>query len=624
MTDDTRENTSRIGALPASPRTRSIMTLGTSLLCLAFAAALLYAAFCAFTWFKFALFDYGIYTNMIWNSSRGRMFVVLTTRSYLKTHLSFSLALLGPLYYVWDHPFLLAIVQWLMLTGGAAGLVLAAIRHKVPGHLTAAITLLYMAYPFTQSVLLCEFHGVAGYLLLLPWLYYCLSFRPNLAWAPLFLILGLREEAFLLIVPILAYFAARHRSRAVWAMLAVSIVYGLLAVLYLFPAVVGRSLLERRADCIPDGSILGIFGTRDVVLSKIKALAWVALPAVFFLRRGWCAVLVFLSAPVLTVLLSSFEKQYALRLHYPAAVMACLGVALLEAAAKGENRQPRPSPAASTILACILLLVTLGAHLYQGYLPLGGKSKIVYRRPNRQGLEAMRAARKLPRDGILMAPDRLMPFCANRADITKWTYLARPERPRDLIFAGLVDVFGRKHRVFRELIASGDFGLKYVDSSYVLLVKGADTSANAEMLAALDAGSHTVRFYTTLRHGGDNVSHSDGTTLRHWKGKGRDGPLTIAHGLAVKLPPGNYEAVFHLRTGNPGANPGVLSIHPHNKHDPLARTDIQPPPGPSAEFQTQRLLFKLEEEMHVEPRVTAGDTELWLDRAEFRQAGSDR
>ena len=622
MTDDTTQRPSRVGVLLASRRTHVTLALASCLLCAGFLLATIYAAFCAFTWFKFALFDYGIYTNMIWNSGRGRLFLVLTTRSYLKTHLSFSLALFGPLFYVWNHPFLLSVVQWCMLAGGVAGLALAGVRNRIEGCLVATIALFYVAYPLTQSVLLCEFHGVAGYLLLIPWLYYCLSFKKALAWVPLLLLLGLREDAFLLVLPILAYFGVRDRSRAAWVMLAVSVAYGLLAVFWLFPAVVGRSLLDRRAGCVPDGSLLQILGPPDVLSSKLKALAWVALPTIFFLRRGWPAVLTFLSAPVLISLGSTFEAQYELKLHYPAAVMACLGTALIESSARSKAKN-LPNRAVTSVLAAgMLLAVTLGAHLCRGYLPLGGKFKTVYARPNRDGLVAIRAARKIPRDGILMAPDRLMPFCANRRAITKWQYLGKPERPRDLIFVGLVDLFGRKKSTFHDLLASGEFGLQHIDSSHVLLVKGADTAANAEMLAALDASDRTVYFHATLRHGGENLRDSDGASVRHWTPSRQRGALTVAYGLPVKMPPGEYEAVFHLKVGTLGTSPGTLSLHALNEPDAIVQTAIAAPPDGSPEIFEQRLRFSLSEKTRVEPRVTAADTELWLYKVDFRQTDS--
>ena len=624
MTDDRTEPGSRIAILLASPGARRVLTIGLAFACAAFVAATLFAAFCAFTWFKFALFDYGIYTNMIWNSGRGRLFLVLTTRSYLKTHLSFSLALLGPLYYIWDHPFLLSVAQWLMLLAGAACAALAGFRRKLAPCLVMSILLLYVAYPLTQSVMLCEFHGVAGYLLLIPWLYYCLSFKRNLSWVPLVLLLGLREDAFLIALPILAYFAVRDRSPAVWTMLAVSVAYGLLAAFYLFPAVVGRSLMDRRAGCLPSGGILRLFGEPAVVLSKVKALAWVALPAALFVRRGWRAVLTFLSAPVLITLLSKFESQYELKLHYPAAMMACLATAFIEAARPTSDDTTTRGAARAVALSALLAIVTLGAHLYRGYLPLGGKFKAVYARPNAQGVATIRAARSVPKEGILMAPDRLMAFCANRPDITKWQYLSRPERPRDLVFIGLVDLFGRRKDRFREMLDSGGYGLRYVGDSHVLLLRNGDTGSNAELISAIDDSDRTVRFHTTLRHGGDNVSGPAGNSLRHWAPGRQRGPLTIAYGLSVKLPPGNYEAAFRFRHGTSGTAPGVLSLHRMNRPDAITQAGISAAPEQTGQFSTQRLRFELTEKTHVEPRVTAGDTELWLDRVAFRRVGSDQ
>ena len=151
----------------------TIIIAALTLLC---SLELLRASFAAYTWGKFTLFDYGVYSNMFWNSGRGDFFRMLLDRSYLKTHLSFTLALLGPLYRLWDHPFLLSLLQWIFLMGGAAVLGLS-LRRRVRGELIAALLFFTIAYPYSQSVLLSEFHGVSLYLLLVPLLYVCLVHR---------------------------------------------------------------------------------------------------------------------------------------------------------------------------------------------------------------------------------------------------------------------------------------------------------------------------------------------------------------------------------------------------------------------------------------------------------------
>ena len=107
---------SRPDALSRGRALHRALTAAAAALCAAAAAALLYSAYCAFSWGKFPLYDYVIYTNMLWNSGHGRLFRMLVDQSYLRVHLSFTLALIGPLFRIWDHPFLPALVQWLALS----------------------------------------------------------------------------------------------------------------------------------------------------------------------------------------------------------------------------------------------------------------------------------------------------------------------------------------------------------------------------------------------------------------------------------------------------------------------------------------------------------------------------
>lgn len=137
-----------------------------TLLILCVALAYLATAFFAFTSFKFTLTDYGRYVNTIWNCAHGHPFRLLTEYSYLNTHLSFTLALLAPAFLLWDHPFSLWVAQWLLTLIGLIIMWRAAVRHRIPGEITAAFLFFYIANPFTQCVLLSEFHGVNLYLLL--------------------------------------------------------------------------------------------------------------------------------------------------------------------------------------------------------------------------------------------------------------------------------------------------------------------------------------------------------------------------------------------------------------------------------------------------------------------------
>jgi len=125
------------------------------------ALSLLFSSFCAFTNYRFALCDpdYVNYVNMLWNSAHGRPFVC-PWGSYLSAHLSFSLLLLAPFFRIWDHPFLLSFLQWLLIVGGSLFVGLSAWRHRLPRHFTLILMLFFVGYHFTQTVQLDEFHGV--------------------------------------------------------------------------------------------------------------------------------------------------------------------------------------------------------------------------------------------------------------------------------------------------------------------------------------------------------------------------------------------------------------------------------------------------------------------------------
>jgi len=92
----------------------------------------------------------------------------------------------------------------------------------------------------------------------------------------------------------------------------------------------------------------------------------------------------------------------------------------------------------------------------------------------------------------------------------------------------------------------------------------------------------------------------------------------IAYGGYVCLPPGSYTARFRFRQGpsqatGPGAGE-LLVVNPATG-TPFAKAPIAPLPHKSN--VVQEVTFHLTEPLTVEPRVTGGDAELWLESATF-------
>ena len=450
----------------------------TAALCASAIVGLLFSSLAAFSWRNFHFLDYGGYTNMIWNCGHGHPFKVLVDHSYLEAHLSFALALLGPAFRVWDHPLLPVVLQWICFVAGGLVLWRTMRRRTISFLLTLSVLCFYAAYPFSQSVMLSEFHGVALVFLLIPWLYHCLCFRPSALWIPLLLLCGLREDAFLAALPLLVYFAVRYRSRMSAVGAGAALAYGLTAMLVLFPLINGVSILEFRAGWLPGAQPHGGSAGTSAFTMRALATLWVLLPALpLFRRRGWIPITAFVALPLGIALFSAFPRQHGLQVHYPAVVMACLTVAIIEAlshasahpAAAAQEPQLAGKWSSGFAFACYLVALTLFAHFHHGFLPGGGRSERVYRSIDPQGKALLAVAQQLPKKGVLLCHERLTPFCANREDLLIWEFFDPDKHTPDIVFLGSAEIVGPRGQQCARWLESGEYRKEYQDKDYLVL-----------------------------------------------------------------------------------------------------------------------------------------------------------
>lgn len=581
---------------------------------------LAYTGFSAFTWNKFTLFDYGVYTNMVWNSGHGRLFACLVDRNYLATHLSFTLALLGPFFRLWDHPFLLWMLQWAFLAGGTALLARTAFRLGVAAPLALSIAVFYAGYHFTQQTLLSEFHGVSLLFLLIPWLYHCLKFNRRMVWLPWLLVLGLREDAALVILPLLLYFAVHERWRAGYLYAALSAAYLILAVTTLYPLLTGMSLLQRRHADLGAHPVAHFFSAATL-RARLQALVWVVLPVLPFLwRRRWIPLLVFPSAALIQAMGGATRLQHTLLLHYAAPTMACLTVALLEAVSRGA---PAPVSAAgrrrSLLLALALLLVTGASYRIQGFLPFGRRRALSYRRVHGAGLCTLQAARHIPCGGLLLCPDRMAGFCANRRDLLGWRQYDPARHAPQYVFTDLRHLDDRMMGV-RDWLTTGRFGLRFFDGTNLILERGADPAPNYLVLEALQ---HRLSSAAFPRTGFPNQEIR--ITALHWPGSETDTGQRLPSTNPVALEPGDYDAVFLFAARAPAAGGmdgwGTLQIRLHQQAQVLAAAEIEPVGCGPQVLRMQRVPFSLGTPARVHAVVACRRAELWLVRVDFVRRG---
>lgn len=600
------------------------------LLILAFLA---HAGFCAYTWRKFAMFDYGVYTNMIWNSGHGHLFRCLVDRSYLATHLSFTLALLGPLYLVWDNPFLLWTMQWLLLVGGVALLARTAARLRVPVPVVAALAVFYAGYHFTQRILLSEFHGVSLYLLLVPWFYHALRFNKRWVWVPWLLLLGVREESALVILPMLLTVAIRERWRMGYVVAALSLGYVLLAVAELYPLLTGLTLTARRAGDLAGGGPLAHLLNPATLDVRLRALFWVVLPALPFAgKKGWIPLLAFPLLAVFQAMDGGKADQYSLSLHYSAPILACLAVAMVDAAASGvtggaaSGRLRRLKP---WLTACALLLITAASYRVWGFLPGSRQRNLLemgcYVKPHGAGLRAIAAARHIPRDGVLVCPTHLAAFCANRRDIIDWRHFDPARYRADLIFTE-TKYLKDKTIGFQDWLEGGAYGLIYFDGANVILQRGADPAFNHLVADAYQRNLHGTQFPRSL------LAKEEGVTMAelpipalHWAGDLHGPGRDLIASSPNQLEAGDYEAVFLFTALAPETGGtdgwGELQVRLAGQTTALASAKIEPVASGPRVLRTQRVAFTLDAPAKIEAWVAGRRAELWLLRADYVRRG---
>lgn len=456
--------------------------------------ALLWAAWCAFTWGKFHHLDYAKYTNALWNAGRGDGFRMLVDGNYLTTHLSFSLALVGAAFRLWDHPFLLAVAQWVQFAAGAGILAWSARRRGVPAADAAAIALFFCAYPFAQAALLSEYHGVSSYFLLLPWLFHALRFSPRTAWLPLVLLLGVREDAFVVALPVLVLGGWGTDGRRHWCLAAASLLYGLLALFVIYPALAGGSLASTRGGGLTTlRDVLASFGDARLA-GHLRAAILTVLPLLAYAGRGRARALLAMPAlPFLVAQCSGFPRQQALQNHYATAVHVCVALGLVLAATPRTRgslalaSDPAPAAPAPRVpwRALALTALVVAAHRAEGFLPGARRHYREYRTMNPAGLATLAAARQIPASGLLLTSERLDPFCANRRDLLIWrTYDPSRHQP-DLIFETVPNIPRALNGSVLAELRAGVWGVRFHDGKHLILERGADPSRNAALLATL-------------------------------------------------------------------------------------------------------------------------------------------
>jgi len=325
-------------------------------------------------------FDLGIFDQGLWLLSRlERPFVTLRGVHLFGDHSSWILALLAPLYRIWPDVRVLLVLPVPALAASGPLLYRIARTEGVGKPLAAAVAVGFLLHPAVAWQAWDVFHPevlavpllLAGYLL-------AARGHPGRAAVVLGLVLLVKEDAALVVVPLAVYLGLRFRTwKAMSALAAGGVAVFLFDVLVALPhfSPTGHLLYTGRYGRFGEtlGSAIG-----RVLTSPGEVLSVLAEPQrVVYLVAMTAPLAVALLAPELLVvavpitvanLLSSHGYQASIHYHYAAYFLAVVGLAAVRGATRLRGRR-FASPRPVVFVAGGLVVVALAANLVAGPWP---------------------------------------------------------------------------------------------------------------------------------------------------------------------------------------------------------------------------------------------------------------
>ncbi len=110
-----------------------------------------------FNFFKYHDFDLAVHAQTLWNIVHGSIYTSILGIDFLGNHANFILFLIAPVYFIFQHPITLLVLQALALSWAAYPLYRIA-KKEIGEKWAMGIVVLYLCYPALSYVNLFEFH----------------------------------------------------------------------------------------------------------------------------------------------------------------------------------------------------------------------------------------------------------------------------------------------------------------------------------------------------------------------------------------------------------------------------------------------------------------------------------
>lgn len=356
-------------------------------------------------------FDLGLFDQATWQYSQFLYpYNTIKDRFILGDHLTLTLPLIAPLFWIWDNVRILLIFQAFWLAFSTLAVYKLIILRKFSPLTALSLSFIYSLFYGIQQAVFFDFHAVVIGVGLIPWLVYFLEVgKKKLFLATLILLLLTQENMGIALAGLgLIYIFQKKYRRLAVAFIFGGLAWSLLAtkIIVLFSNTGFQYWPEISLN--PLKIIAGFFDAEEKRLVWLYSLSWFSfLP----LLSPGAMLAVFLDLAQYFITGPEFARMWSPFMHHRAILAPFLLLGTLEALGGLKKRGISPQ-----IASLLLVIVTLGWQYYF-HFPLNKLSKPIYWK-NESWMDDNRKLFKLiPQKASLATQQSLVPHLSHRREI---------------------------------------------------------------------------------------------------------------------------------------------------------------------------------------------------------------
>jgi uncharacterized membrane protein len=442
--------------------------------------------------FETAGYDLGVFSQPIWNTSRGRlmeMTAVPGATSRWAIHFEPVLFLFVPIYAFWPSPVMLTVLQVLIVAAGAIPIFWTGrklLANEWAGVMYAGV---FLMYPALQAAVVFDFHGVTLAATFLAFALWALLRERYVAFGVASLLaMSCKEDMPLLVLMMGLYILLIQRQWRVGIItVVVSITWFAVANFVIIPfySPVGDSIFVARYSSLGTSmeELILSFFTRPlsalaIALERQKLLYWILLTMPVAFTSFLDPLLLLLSLPSLAInTLSNYSATYTLnRFHYTAPIVPFVVVSSISGVARLSRWLGKGDEKLHSVWRNRLLIIVIGAsvgyHLMTGYTPL--RLGFRWPTPDAHDVLAEQMLDEIPPQASVSAGNSLVPRLANRSHIyifpkiEEAEYIAIDTRSSYYPFGDREELC----TATRQLMMGSDYGTVFFSDGLLLLRRG--------------------------------------------------------------------------------------------------------------------------------------------------------